>query len=342
MVKSKTFIITKPGEFVFKDLTFPSVEAKEVLIKVKACGICTTDRRIYKGIVSVPFPVIGGHEVSGEVVEVGNQIKDIEVGTKVAVDTINRCGYCYYCIRRWDNLCLNSRDSSKINGIYLIAGGFSEYLIAQRKQVFPIAKGVNLKEAALSEPLSCCISSVKKASLSMGDTVLIIGAGTMGILNAMIARLKGVNVLLSDTNLERREFAEKLGFIAIEVSKVSEVANKINDGLGFDAVIITAPALEVVNEALEYIRKRGTIILYSSIHPNKNMAIDWNKLHYSEAIITGTEGRTMEDFREATALISNSLVDLNSLITKTISIEEIPEELSLMPEGQNQRTIVTF
>lgn len=342
MFKSKAFIITEPGEFVFKDLNFPDVGSKEVLIKVKACGICTTDRRIYNGNISVPFPVIGGHEVSGEVIDVGNKIKDIEIGTKVAVDTINRCGHCYYCVRGLDNLCINSRETRKIDNVYLIAGGFSEYLIAQRKQVFPISKDINFNEAALSEPVSCCINSIKKASLSMGDTVLIIGAGTMGILHALIAQLKGVKVLISDSNIKRRSFAEKLGLFSIDAKDALNLSKEANKGIGVDAVFITAPVLSIANKALEYIRKKGTIVLYTSIHPSKDIMVDWNKLHYSEAIITGTEGRTIEDFKEATNLISDSLIDVKSLITKTISLEEISEELFLIPEGQNQRTIVTF
>ena len=342
MFKSKAFIITKPGEFVFKDLNFPAVGPKEVLIKVKACGICTTDRRIYNGDVNVPFPVIGGHEVSGEVIDVGNKIKDIEIGTKVAVDTINRCGYCYYCISGLDNLCINSRETKKIGNIHLIAGGFSEYLIVQRKQVFPLAKDVNFNEAALSEPLSCCINSIKKASLSIGDTILIVGAGTMGILHALIAQLKGVKVLISDPNIERRTFAEKLGLFSIDAKDVINLSKEANKGIGVDAVFITAPVLSAANQAFECIRKKGTIVLYTSLYPSENITIDWNKLHYSEVIITGTEGRTIEDFREATILISNSLVNIKSLITKTIRLEEISQELSLTPQGQNQRVVVTF
>jgi len=340
--KSKAFIIAKPGEFVFKDLNFPVVGPKEVLIKVKACGICTTDRRIYNGDVNVPFPVIGGHEVSGEVIDVGNKIKDIEIGTKVAVDIINRCGYCYYCVKGLDNLCINLRETRKIDNVYLIAGGFSEYLIAQRKQVFPIAKNISFSEAALAEPLSCCINSVKKAFLSMGDTVLIVGAGTMGILHALIARLRGAKVVISDPIVERRSFAEKLGLFTIDPKDALKLSKEVNGGMGFDAIFITAPVLSIANKVLECIRKGGTIVLYTSMHPSKDIMIDWNKLHYSEAIITGTEGRTIEDFREATILISNSLVDIKSLITKTIRLEKISEELSLTPEGQNQRVVVTF
>lgn len=342
MFKSKAFIITKPGEFVFKDLNFPAVGPKEVLIKVKACGICTTDRRIYNGDVSVPFPVIGGHEVSGEVTDVGNKIKDIEIGTKVAVDTINRCGHCYYCISGLDNLCINSRETRKIDNVYLIAGGFSEYLIAQRKQVFPLAKDVNFNEAALSEPLSCCINSIKKASLLMGDTILIVGAGTMGILHALIAQLKGVKVLISDPNIKRRSFAEKLGLFSIDAKDALNLSKEANKGIGVNAVFITAPVLSAADKAFECIRKKGTIVLYTSLYPSENIRIDWNKLHYNEVVITGTEGRTIEDFREATNLISNSLIDIKSLITKTIKLEEISEELSLVPKGQNQRVVVTF
>ncbi|MCD6237902.1 MAG: alcohol dehydrogenase catalytic domain-containing protein [Thermotogae bacterium] len=342
MRKSRAFVITKPGEFIFKELTIPSTGPEEILIEVKSCGVCTTDRRIYKGQIEVPFPLIGGHEISGKVIEIGSAVRDIEVGSKVAVDAINRCGHCYYCMRGMDNLCVNSKKGRKIDDIFLIAGGFSEYLIAKRKQVFPFPDDVDFTEAAMTEPLSCCINSVKMANISLGDTILVIGAGTMGILNAMVARLRGAEVVISDPDSERRKFANELGFSTVDTNEVLEMTRSANNGLGVDAVFITAPVLAVANESLDYIRKRGTIIFYTSMHPSAKISLDWNKIHYTEAIITGTEGRTIEDFREAIALISNSLIDVKSLVTRTIGLEKLPDELPLSPNGRDQRTVLTF
>lgn len=342
MPKSRVFVITRPGESIFKELVMPSIGSEEVLIGVKACGVCTTDRRIYEGQIEVPFPVIGGHEISGEVIEVGSTVRDIEVGSKVAIDAINRCGHCYYCMRGMDNLCVNSKKGKKIDDIFLIAGGFSEYFIARRKQVFPFPDDVDFAEAAMTEPLSCCINSVKKANISFGDTVLVIGAGTMGILHAMVARLRGAKVVISDPNSERREFANELGFSTVDANELPEITKSANNGLLVDAIFITAPVLAVANESLDYIRKRGTIVLYTSMHPSAPLSLDWNTLHYTEAIITGTEGRTIEDFREAVALISNSLIDMKPLVTKTIGLEELPDEVVLSPSGRDQRTVLTF
>ena len=342
MRKSKAFVITKPGEYVFKEIDMPSIGQEEVLIEVKACGICTTDRRIYSGKINVPFPLIGGHEVAGEVIEIGDKIDDIDVNSRVTVDAINRCGHCYYCRRGMDNLCVNSNRCRNIGGDFLIAGGFSEYMIARRKQVFTFTNDIDFKEAAMTEPLSCCLHSIKKTNLSFGDTALIVGGGTMGILHAQIARLKGAKVIISDPDVERREFANELGFTTVEPRDAYDVSKNTNDGLGVDAVFITAPALSVANEAIDYIRKGGHIVLYTSVHPSVNISIDWNKVHYKEAVVTGTEGRTIADFREANALISESIIDVGPIVTKTVGLDGLPDELLLSPHGRDQRTVLVF
>ena len=342
MLKTKAFVISEPGKGATREFEMPELKSEDVLVKVKACGVCTTDRRIFAGKVKVPYPVIGGHEISGEVVDVGSKVKDIELGAKVTIDAINRCGHCYYCIRGFDNLCVNARKGRKLEDVFLIAGGFSEYIIANRKQIFTLNEETDFLEAAMSEPLACCIHSVKKAKLTLGDSVLIIGAGTMGILHAFVTRLRGAKAIISDPDPKRREVATKNGFETIDPEQLSKTMKHVNNGMGFDAVFITAPALEVINESLSYIRKNGIIVVYTSLHPSGNIIFDSNLLHYSEAIITGTEGRTMEDFREATMLISNSIVDMKPLVTKTISLEQLSEELRSIPSGEKQRTVVSF
>jgi len=341
-LKSKALIIKGTGKSEIMEIQMPELKKSEILVKVKSCGVCTTDRRIFTGEIKVPTPMIGGHEVVGEVVELNDKVKKVKKGDLVTLDTINRCGVCYYCVRGMDNLCINARKGRKIEDNFLIAGGFSEYIVVKEKQVFKLLDNTPLKVAALTEPLSCCLHSVKKADLQFGDSILIIGGGTMGILHAFLAKMRGAKAIISDPENHRREFIEKMGFKAIKPEEIESAVPEINEGHGFDAVFITAPVINVVGKTIEYVRKVGTIVIYTSMHPTGDLDIDCNSIHYSEVKITGTEGRTAEDFREATNLISGFHKDLECLVTKTISLEELGDELGLTPTGNEQRTVVLF
>ncbi|TYB93761.1 MAG: alcohol dehydrogenase catalytic domain-containing protein [Kosmotoga sp.] len=339
-MKTKAFVVNEPGKGNIRSYVIPELKPNEILVKVKACGICTTDRRIFGGKINVPLPVIGGHEVSGEVVKLGKDVNDINIGDHAALDTINRCGHCFYCVRGMDNLCVNSRKGRKLEDTFLIAGGFSEFVIVKRKQTFVVDRNTNFEELSLSEPLACCIHSVKKASLAPGDTVLIFGGGTMGVLHAMVANAFGALPIISEPSNERRSFVSSLGIKTIKPDECDETSKTVNKGLGFDAVFITAPVARVINNSLNYVRKMGTVVIYTSLHPSTDLSFDINMLHYSEINITGTEGRTMEDFREATMMISKSITDISPLVTKTIKLNELEDELKIKPEGNAQRTVV--
>ncbi|MFO7881247.1 MAG: alcohol dehydrogenase catalytic domain-containing protein [Kosmotogaceae bacterium] len=339
-MNTRAFVITEAEKGKLRNYVIPGLKSNELLVKVKACGVCTTDRRIFGGKIKVPLPVIGGHEVSGEIVEIGKEIDDINIGDHVALDTINRCGHCYYCVRGMDNLCVNSRKGRKLEDTFLIAGGFSEFIVVKRKQVFVVDKLTKFQTLSLSEPLACCIHSVKKTSLLAGDTVLILGGGTMGVLHALVAKAFGALPIISEPNNERSNFVSSLGIKTLKPDECEEMSKEVNRGVGFDAVFITAPVASAINKSLHYIRKMGTVVIYTSLHPSDEMSFDINKLHYSEKRITGTEGRTMEDFREATMMISKSIIDISALVTKTIELGELDKELQRKPEGNDQRTVV--
>jgi len=342
MTRTNAYVITEPFRGQVRGFDLLDIASDDALVKVRACGVCTTDRRLFAGTLKVPYPLIGGHEVAGEVVAVGKDANGLEPGARVALDTIYRCGSCFFCRKGLDHLCLYSKKETKLEGVSLVAGGFSEYLIVKQTQLFLVADTVDFAEAALSEPLACCLHSVQRARLSFGDSALIIGAGTMGLLHAFVATLQGLTPLISDSDAERRCFANRLGFQTVEPSRVNEEKHRVNEGLGFDGVFITAPVLSLINDSLSYVRKGGAIVLYTSVHPNWTVAFDANQLHYSEAYLTGTEGRTRADFQKAVTLISKGLIDLKPLVTKRIQLDDLSEELSTMPSGNSQRTVVTF
>lgn len=337
---TRAAVLEEPGEVAVKEFELPELDTDEVLLEVKSCGICTTDRRMYAGDLKVPFPVIGGHEIAGDIVDLGGEVDDINVGDRATLDKINRCGHCYFCTRGMDNLCVNSKKANKLDNVFLIAGGFSKYIIAKRKQVFTSSNEPDYNSLALTEPLACSLHSIKKASPEPGDTALIIGGGTMGILHGTLAKNFGATPIISEPDPEREKFASQKGFEVIKPEDVDAVSKEINRGLGFDSVFVTAPSATAINQSLNYLRKMGTLVIYTSLHPSQELSFDSNEIHYTEKTVTGTEGRTMEDFREATELLSQSTVELGSLATKNVKLSELSEEFSLTPQGSDQRTIV--
>jgi len=339
---SNSFLIDGAKKGRIERLEIPDPGLGEILIKIRASGVCTTDRRIFSGEIRVPTPVLGGHEIAGEIVELGPGVKGLSVGERVSVDSINRCGSCYFCRRGLDNLCINSRKQNKLEDVFMIAGGFSEYMVVERKKVFVGADDVRFVDLAMSEPLACCINSVGKAPLDVGDSALVVGGGTMGLLHAILLKNSGVTVVVSDPAEERRSIIEDNGIEAIAPERIAELASLQNEGNGFDAVFLTAPAIETLENSIGATRRGGTLVLYSSLHPDSNVGISWNAIHYSELSIVGTEGRKAADFRRAVSLISRGMVDLKSVVTKEIPIEELEEELLRSPSGSDQRTIVVF
>ena len=213
-------------------------------------------------------------------------------------------------------------------------------MVAQRKQVFPASEKTDFNSLALTEPLACSIHSIKKSPPDPGDTVLIIGGGTMGVLHAVVAQNFGATPIISEPDLKRNEFISQNGIEVVTPGDVEDISEEVNQGFGFDSIFVTAPSATAINESLSYLRKMGTMVIYTSLHPSKEITFDSNKLHYSEKTITGTEGRTMEDFREATAMLSESTVDIGYLATKSVKLSELSEELSLSPNGTDQRTVV--
>ena len=341
-MKSNSFLIDGARKCRIERLEIPDPGMEEVLIRVRASGVCTTDRRIFSGEIKVPTPVLGGHEIAGEIVAVGPGVKGLTVGERVSVDSINRCGSCYFCRKGLDNLCINSRKQNKLEDVFMIAGGFSEYMVVERRKVFVGADDAAFADLAMSEPLACCINSVSKAPLSIGDSALVVGGGTMGLLHAILLKNSGVTVVASDPTEERRSIIEENGIKAITPDRIVELASLQNEGNGFDAVFLTAPVIETLENTIGATRRGGTLVLYSSLHPDSNVGISWNAVHYSELSVVGTEGRKAADFRRAVSLISKGMVDLKSVVTKEISIEELEEELLRSPSGSDQRTIVVF
>ena len=344
--KMQTAVFIAPQKIELKELEKPIPKNDEVLIKVKACGVCTADRRLYSGTNKIDYPLIGGHETSGIVEEIssGCSRTELKPGDHVALDLIDRCGKCYYCRRGYENQCLK-RLGRRIGEVPLRAGGFAEYITVPSKEVFKISDEISFEEAALAEPVSCVIHSVHKAHIRSGDTIVIIGAGPMGILHLLIAKKLGSRAIMSDIDEKRREFAKKLGADLVINPLKSDVITLVKehtDGRGADVVFVTACNKETASQSIEMAGKVAAVIFYGASYPPTTISIDPNRLHYDEIILTGSSNRTSRDFAESVTLLNSRHISVKPLISRVFPLKDIDEGFKLKPKGSIQRVLVTL
>ncbi|MBX3142055.1 MAG: alcohol dehydrogenase catalytic domain-containing protein [Trueperaceae bacterium] len=326
----------------------PTAEPGKVLVKVTRTGICTFERRIYSGAQKhVPMPSIAGHEVAATV-EAAPADTGFEPGDRVALDLVYRCGHCYYCVRGQDNQCVRLySEGLKWDGLNVIGGGFGEYISVDPAKVFKVDPTVPHHIIALSEPLGCVIHSFSKTTVGLGDTVAVIGAGTMGSLHVVLAKLYGCKVLVSDPDEERLAFVrDRLGAdVTVNPTKDDPIAaaRALSAGRGTNAVFVTAGVGAAAEQAIEMAGKYSTVVLYASTHPAAKIQVDWNRIHYNEIRIDGTESRTRNDVRTAAELLPQLQGRLEHLVSRQIALEELPDELEHgVPTGATQRVIVNL
>lgn len=335
----KAAVVTAPKTIEIQELDTPSFGRDEVLVKVKYCGICTFEQRLYSGEINIGYPVIPGHEAAGEVVGVGKGVlSDIKPGMRVALDLVNRCGECYYCRLGQSNMCENRFNKGK-KGL----GGFGEYIAVHSSQLFPVPEELPLQEAAFCEPVACCIRSLKKVNLTLAEDLLVVGAGPMGLLHLQVALCMGTRVFMADPLPERLKMAEKFGADMIldpTREDLSGVIREHTGNRGVDVCVITSPAHEALKSAIEVISKTGRINIYTSYNDRPAFPIDANTLHRNEWLITGSEGRTEHDFLQAVRLISFGKINVKPLISSMTPFSNIEEGIKSSMTSESYRILL--
>ncbi len=338
----KAAFLTADLDIEIRETSAPVPGETEVLVKIAQCGICTLEQRLYTGDMRIGYPLIPGHEASGTVVSVGTHIHSslLQPGDTVALDLITRCGTCHFCRIGQSNLCEN-----RFNGRNGVLGGFGEYVAVPASQVYRVPPGTPYGAAALAEPLSCAIHALKKIRLKLGEDLLILGAGPMGMLNLLTARAMGARVLVVDPNGSRRLKAAELGaagvFDPFEPGWLEQL-KAFTDGRGADAVIITAQTAAALEEATGAVSEGGRIILFTSYTDPPLFSVDANTLHRGEYLITGSEGRTEQDFYQAVRLISGRIVTIDPLISAVYAFERIEEAMQAALSEDTYRIMVAF
>ncbi len=314
----QAMVFENPGVLHLMERPQPTPQEGELLVRVRASGICGTDRHIYHGEAPAQPPVILGHEFAGEVVAVGPGVTPDWVGRRVAIDPNIYCGQCDPCRDGRPQLCT----SLKAIGV-TCDGGFAEFCAVPEAQALPIPDGLSFEEAAMAEPVACCLHGIDLAEIRAGQTVTVLGGGAIGLILAQLARAQGAaEVVVSEPAAPRREIASTLGLEAVP----PEV---LRDRLpaGVDVVIEAVGATVTAAQALE-IARRGAMILFFGVTPmGQKIEVEPFQVYQKELTIRGSALNPFTQ-RRALALLGSGRVNVAPLITHKIGLEDLERTLA--------------
>lgn len=311
-----------------------AMEDNDVLINMKTCNICTTDYMLWAGARRRPLPEAGGHEGAGVVAAIGRNVKGLEVGDHVAIGCPT-CGECYYCGRGLNLLlCENttlpsSKDQPNAPGRREDRGsfGFGEYRVGDKGTFYGVSKNLSFAEAGFLEPVATVIHGMKKVNIKPGEHMLVIGAGTMGLLNAQVGRLYGAQVVVSELLKRKLQVSQELGFLALDRSN-SDIETAIKEatgGRGPGVIIVATGAEEAYKDAFQLAPKLSRILIFAAGYPPPKTMASANDIHYNLWSIIGTYAASRVDFMEAAELLSNGYVDTKPLLEASYPLDNIQE-----------------
>lgn len=321
----KSAVFYEKHKLVIENIEKPTPCENEVLIKVMACGICGTDVHIFEGdegAAATPAGTVLGHEFSGVVEQVGANVNGFKVGDKVCVDPNKLCGDCYYCRNGIGHFCDN------MIGIgTTVNGGFSEYCVVPVSQLYKVSDKTTFEEAAMAEPVACCMHGIDMCDISCGDTVMVIGGGMIGLIMLQLAKLKGAAKLVMVELVEaKREHAKRLGAdVCIDPfnEDVKAVLRANNIGR-VNTVIECVGNVKTMEQAISYADKKSTVMLFGLSKPDDTLPIKPFELFKKEIVLKSSFVNPYTQTR-AIELIDSGKIDVSSMIYSVNSLDELPE-----------------
>jgi L-iditol 2-dehydrogenase len=327
-----------------EEIPVPVCGEGELLAKVDACAVCGSDMKAYlSGNPRMKPPIVVGHEFAAVIVDA--KAPGFSVGERIVMATSISCGTCAYCLKGWKNICANIQPMG-----FGYNGGMAEYVVIPAQglkngHVIKVPAHVNPLYACLAEPVSCAVNSCENSQVKPGDTVLVMGAGPMGILNALVARQYGAKqVILSEINPERLAQGATFGFDRLvnpATEDLGAIVKEMTGGYGADVVIVAAPAAAPQEQALALVRKRGTVCLFASLPAGKsNITFDSRLLHYGELRVVGTSDSTPEHVAKAVEILGQPSFPADKIITHQLPFEGFKEAIELMKSGVALRVVL--
>jgi L-iditol 2-dehydrogenase len=344
----KAAVFHGPNDLKLEEVEKPQISENEVLVKVNASAICGTDVRIYEGkkTKGVRTPSIIGHELVGTVVETGEHVKDFVLGDRVGIMPVIPCRKCHYCLNGRENVCANRTAIG-----YEYDGGFAEYVkipgaAVEAGNLVKLPDNISFEQAVVTEPLACCLNGQRKANVQMGDVVVVVGGGPIGLMHVQLSKIAGAkSVILSEPIEHRREKAILAGAdIAVDPEQESlhDIVLSETDGLGADVVIMAIGVPFLVNSSANLLKKGGTLNLFAGFTKGVLSEVDPNVIHYNEINVNGTSALTRADYHKSLSLIASGQINTEVLTTTGYSLESIEKAITDVRNGNGMKSVLSY
>jgi L-iditol 2-dehydrogenase len=314
-----------------------------VVVKVKSCAVCGTDVENYlHGQRMSQLPPDLGHELTGEVTEVDSTVTTFAVGDRVALNQSVPCGECPDCENGYENLCDHTTR---------VGGGFGEFIAipavaVQSGNLLKMPDALSFRAGTHAEALAAVINCAEVMDIKLGDTVLVIGAGAVGILHCQLAKTAGaIKVILSDVNQERLDMALELSRADMTINSaevdLEESIKELTDGQGIDKIIVACSSGAAQEQAIRIVAKRGYVCMFGFTHKEWPwIKFDSNDCHYREFFVTGAFAYSRKQFRLALDLLASGAIQTDKLNTHLLPLENSVEALEAMNRGEGLKVLV--
>lgn len=324
-----------------EESAMPKVGAEDVLIKVKACGICGTDVHIYegdKGAAEVTPPTILGHEFSGVVAEVGANVTGVKVGDRVCIDPNCYCGKCDFCRNGIAHYC-----TDMIGYGTTVNGGFAEYCSVDQRQVYKLGDNTTFEQGAMTEPVACCLHGIDMCNIQPGSSVVVIGGGMIGLLMLQLARLAGAaRTALLEPVESKREVAKKLGAdVCIDPIHEDVKAVLAENGMTWiNTVIECVGRTSTIEQAIDIVGNKGTVMMFGLTKPDDTISLKPFEVFQKEIELKAsfinpyTQKRALE-------LIDSGRLDVSSMVYEVAGLDDLADILAKPELRANGKYIIS-
>lgn len=320
-----------PFDVRIEEVPIPEVGENDVLIKTKVSLTCGTDVKTYKRghAKSKGGPAPFGHEAAGDIVKVGQNVKNFEPGMRVVTHNTAPCGECFFCKINRPQLC---ESSSRISG------GHAEYVLVPgpivRQNLFQIPDGISYKTAALTEPFSCAVSGVERTPIGLGDIVAVNGAGPLGLMIAALLKLKGCTVIQCDASEERLEIAKKFGVDhVININEIDDQVEAVRSltprSMGVDVAFEVVGQPQVWERTVMMVRKGGYANLFGGCKKDTYFSINTMRIHYDEVTVFGVFHTMPKYVKLANELLCAGKINSDLLITRELPFSDLIKAIEL-------------
>ncbi len=339
------------NEVRVEEVPMPACGAGELRVRVEACAVCGSDLKTFQsGNPRMKPPITMGHEFCGRIDEVGAGVRGFAVGERVVMATSVSCGECFYCRRGWSNLCTNLKPMG-----FAFPGGMAEYVVIPELAVrnghvvkvpaLPAGAPLAPEQAALAEPVSCAVNCAQICGIAEGDTVVVVGAGPLGLMNLFVAREFGARRLIlaqrAGKRLEQARAFDCGRLVDSSAQDLRTVVLEETGGLGADCAIVTAPSAEAQAQAVGLVRKRGALCLFASLPVGSHLLpLDSRAVHYGELRVVGASDSTARQVEKALAILGKPGFPKQKLVSHQLGFQDVHRAFELMLARDSLRVVL--